>query len=288
YLAGEVSINYNNGKPTWAAKNATKEITVKGNFNVGEAYYVSVLPSEHHTFTVRINGYLSKKSTIDSKVTRSAIMDMATLPAPEPSSWTIVGEHNSWDPSTGIILYNDINGAVAKNVSGGSEFKLVKDKEEWYSTMIPAGKKGTWCKLHLNRVNMKPASGSVDIWVNEEGTACGVVDQNAAMPTTYQYHVVLQHNWDWANRRLYSWIVSSESKLMGEWSGASPSGTFEHDNNEYSYWEIPTRANNVKIGVIFSNNGADQTQDSFIDPLDTDKCYWLEYRAGKGNFSVEM
>ena len=264
-----------------------KTVTITGSFEADEDYYLAVLPGAATNFVVRINGYLSKSA---EKVTinRSSIMNMKKLPAPVASGWTIVGAHNSWDVKSGIKLYNDLSGAVAKNVSGGSEFKLVKDEKDWFSTMVPAGKKGSWCKLHKDRVNIKPASGYVDVWVSADGTACGVVDLDAAMPSTYQYYVVLQHNWDWKNRKLHSWIVNPESNLMGNWPGSSPKGTFNYDNNGYSFWEIPTKANGVKIGVIFSNNGVDQTKNNYIDPLDTDKCYWLEYRNGQGNFSVEM
>lgn len=265
----------------------TVTINCADGFDSDKTYYVAVLPGEKKNFVVRVNGYLSRRAD-KVNVTRSTIINMKTLPAPVASGWTIVGAHNSWDTKTGIKLYNDITGSVAKNVSGGSEFKLVRDGKDWFSTMVPAGKKGSWCKLHQNRVNMKPAAGTVDVWVNADGTACGVVDKNASMPSTYQYYVVLQHNWDWKNRKLHSWIVNPESNLMGNWPGSTPKGTFDYDNNGYSFWEIPTKANGVKIGVIFSNNGADQTQNNYIDPLNTDKCYWLEYRSGKGNFSVEM
>ena len=268
-----------------AGSNA-KTVTINGKFESGKHYYIAVLPGEASNFVVRINGYLSRRADKVS-IAHSTIMNMGALPAPVASGWTIVGAHNSWNTETGIKLYNDVSGAVAKNVAGGSEFKLVKDGG-WFSTMVPTGKKGSWCKLHKNRVNMKPASGSIDVWINAEGTACGVVDSNSTMPSTYQYYVVLQHNWDWKNRKLHSWIVNPESNLMGNWPGSSPKGTFNYDNNGYSYWEIPTKANGVKIGVIFSNNGSDQTQNNYIDPLNTDKCYWLEYRSGKGNFSVEM
>ena len=265
----------------------TVTINCADGFDSDKTYYVAVLPGEKKNFVVRVNGYLSRRAD-KVNVTRSPIINMKTLPAPVASGWTIVGAHNSWDTKTGIKLYNDITGSVAKNVSGGSEFKLVRDGKDWFSTMVPAGKKGSWCKLHQNRVNMKPAAGTVDVWVNADGTACGIVDKNASMPSTYQYYVVLQHNWDWKNRKLHSWIVNPESNLMGNWPGSSPTGTFNYDNNGYSFWEIPIKANGVKIGVIFSNNGADQTQNNYIDPLNTDKCYWLEYRSGKGNFPVEM
>lgn len=287
-LAGTLTVTMPNtydGTPTVSASG--KEVTISGDFKTGKDYYIAVLPGKKNNFVVRIDGYLSKNAA-SVTVNRSTIANMKTLPAPVASGWTIVGAHNSWNASTGIKLYNDISGAVAKNVTGGSEFKLVKNGSEWFSTMVPAGKKGSWCKLHMNRVNMKPASGSVDVWVNADGTACGVVDKNASMPSTYQYYVVLQHNWSWSNRKLHSWIVNPESNLMGNWPGSSPKGTFNYDNNGYSYWEIPTKANEVRIGVIFSNNGSDQTQNHYIDPLNTDKCYWLEYRSGKGNFPVEM
>ena len=287
-LAGTLTVTMPNtydGTPTVSASG--KEVTISGDFKTGKDYYIAVLPGKKNNFVVRIDGYLSKNAA-SVTVNRSTIADMKALPAPVASGWTIVGAHNSWNASTGIKLYNDISGAVAKNVTGGSEFKLVKNGSEWFSTMVPAGKKGSWCKLHMNRVNMKPASGSVDVWVNADGTACGVVDKNASMPSTYQYYVVLQHNWSWSNRKLHSWIVNPESNLMGNWPGSSPKGTFNYDNNGYSYWEIPTKANEVRIGVIFSNNGSDQTQNHYIDPLNTDKCYWLEYRSGKGNFPVEM
>lgn len=290
-LAGTVSVEMSaeDSAPEVTVKSSKNQITVncKDGFDPEKTYYVAVLPGEKVDFVVRVNGYLSRNAE-SVNIKRSTIMNMQQLPAPVASGWTIVGTHNDWNTSTGIKLYNDISGSVAKNVSGGTEFKMVKSGTSWYSTMIPAGAKGYWCKLHANRVNMKPAAGDIDVWVNSTGDACGVVAAGEDMPTIYQHYVVLQHNWSWANRKLHSWIVSNNSNLMGNWPGSSPKGTFQYNGQSYSYWEIPQKANSVKIGIIFSNNGNDQTGDYFINPLNTDKCFWLNYTSEKGNFPVEM
>lgn len=78
-LAGEVSVDYNNGEPAWTAKNTVNEVTVNGPFETGKDYYVAVLPGEKADFEVRLDGYYSKSVTsVNPK--RSKVMAMGTLP----------------------------------------------------------------------------------------------------------------------------------------------------------------------------------------------------------------
>lgn len=94
-LAGEVSVNYNAGEPTWTGVNTVNTITVTGPFQTGEDYYVAVLPGAKTNFEVRIDGYYSKYAA-SVTLERSVVMNMKTLPAPEICKYGLVGEHQGW------------------------------------------------------------------------------------------------------------------------------------------------------------------------------------------------
>lgn len=117
-LAGEVTVNYNNGEPTWTAKNTVKtiKVTCSGGFKKGQDYYVSVLPGVKKNFEVRIDGYLSKnKESVEPK--RSTVMKMGVLPAPEKFTWGLVGQHQNWDITNPTPMYKVYEGTGDNNVN---------------------------------------------------------------------------------------------------------------------------------------------------------------------------
>ena len=94
-LAGDVSVDYNEGEPTWTAVNTVNTITVTGSFETGKDYYVAVLPGAKTNFEVRIDGYYSKYAA-SVTLERSVVMNMKILPAPEICKYGIVGGHQGW------------------------------------------------------------------------------------------------------------------------------------------------------------------------------------------------
>lgn len=260
----------------------TAKYTVTG-CETDKIYYACVAPASNVAFTARIGGYLSKKASSNVTFTANKIANLETLPAPVASDWTVVGTYNNWKTDeTAMKLYEDVSGFVLQNFTPNGEFKMVNNGK-WYSTMVPTAAKQKWSLLKENMANITRADGSYDVWISEDGKELCLMNTGTDAPSitdaNRQYFIVLQHNWVWSNRKLYAWNASaSDTELFGTWPGKSPDGTFTYDDNGYSYWEIPNSVYGKKLGFIFSNNGADQTIDTFIENYRDDKRYWLEWK----------
>ena len=88
-IAGRITVKYTDGVMTPDYSGVTqpsKTINVTGTFVPDTDYYVAVKPGTH-TFTVKIDGYLSKASTKAVTLERSKIMNLGTLPALEKFDW---------------------------------------------------------------------------------------------------------------------------------------------------------------------------------------------------------
>ena len=84
-IAGRITVNYTDGvmTPDYAGVTQySKTINVTGTFVPGTDYYVAVKP-DTHTFTVKIDGNVSKESTKSVTVERSKILNMGVLPKPK-------------------------------------------------------------------------------------------------------------------------------------------------------------------------------------------------------------
>ena len=84
-IAGRITVNYNAGviTPDYAGvTQPNRTINVTGTFVPGTDYYVAVKPGTH-TFTVKIDGNVSKESTKAVTVGRSKILNMGVLPKPK-------------------------------------------------------------------------------------------------------------------------------------------------------------------------------------------------------------
>lgn len=117
-LAGVVSVDYNNGEPTWKNVNAVNSVTVTGEFKPGVDYYVTVLPGVKNNFTVRIGGVVSRvATTVNAK--RSMVMNMGVLPEP-------IGDGISFNGSVYEISSADGLAAALSN-SNVNEVKIVEE-----------------------------------------------------------------------------------------------------------------------------------------------------------------
>jgi len=121
-LAGTFEVTFNEeGEPViGSVTSESKKITLTGTFAAGTDYYVAVLPGSH-TFTMRIDGYLSKASTKAVATKRAIVSNLQTLPAPEEWGWFITGD------SAKIYMvksetYTDL--FVANKVALSSDFKF--------------------------------------------------------------------------------------------------------------------------------------------------------------------
>lgn len=119
-LAGEVSVDYNNGEPTWENVNAVNSVTVTGEFEPEVDYYVTILPGTKTNFTVRIDGVVSRvATTVNAK--RSMVMNMGVLPEP-------IGNGISFNGSVYEISSADGLAAALSN-NKVTEVKIVEDIE---------------------------------------------------------------------------------------------------------------------------------------------------------------
>lgn len=124
-LAGEVSVDYNNGEPTWESVNAVNSVTVTGEFEPEVDYYVTILPGTKTNFTVRIDGVVSRvATTVNAK--RSMVMNMGVLPEP-------IGNGISFNGSVYEISSADGLAAALSN-NKVTEVKIVEDIE--YSEVL--------------------------------------------------------------------------------------------------------------------------------------------------------
>jgi hypothetical protein len=123
-IAGRITVKYTDGvmKPDYTGvTNGSKTINVDGTFVPKTDYYVAVKPGTH-TFTVKIDGYVSKKSTKSVTVERSQILNMGILPEPEKYTWGLVGQHQGWDITNPTPMYK-----VADNVYAALGITLQAD-----------------------------------------------------------------------------------------------------------------------------------------------------------------
>lgn len=239
-LAGEVSVDYNNGEPTWTAKNTVNTLTVTcdGGFKTGVDYYVSVLPGEKTNFEVRLDGYLSKNATsVTAK--RSIVMNMKTLPAPVQNGY-LQGSFNSW--SGGQPLYDDLNGwTVLKN------FTISADNTE-----VKFEKNGTWTgydgSFYLNCYanatsgkggNIKINKGTYDFYYHSESSAIYVTEAGALAPGVKRPVRLLVNNYANAtNLRVYMWN-NSDQPIIGDWNNRPyMTNKVTLNGTTYTYYEL--------------------------------------------------
>ena len=99
-IAGRITVNYNGGviTPDYAGvTQPNRTINVTGTFVPGTDYYVAVKPGTH-TFTVKIDGEVSKASTKAVTVERSKILNMGVLPEPVVAENAVlrINNKNGW------------------------------------------------------------------------------------------------------------------------------------------------------------------------------------------------
>lgn len=99
-IAGRITVNYTDGvmDPDYSGvTQPNKTINVTGTFVPGTDYYVAVKPGTH-TFTVKIDGNVSKESTKAVTVERSKILNMGVLPEPVVAENAVlrINNKNGW------------------------------------------------------------------------------------------------------------------------------------------------------------------------------------------------
>ncbi|MBE6250366.1 MAG: hypothetical protein E7111_01795 [Bacteroidales bacterium] len=206
-LAGTFNVTFNGETPSvGSVSNGSKKITLSGSFAAGTDYYVAVLPGSHK-FTIRIGGYLSKASTKTVTTKRATFSNLQTLPALEASDYALVGAHTGWGFSNLTVLYKDVDGFAAYNLSGLSEFKVVnKTATGWDSSVKTNKGVGTTIdasgitemSLSDNSNNIKVVSSSVsyDIIVKTDLSKITVQESELSGDATIYSITGSNGNWD--------------------------------------------------------------------------------------------
>lgn len=145
----------------------------------GETYYACVAPASNVSFTARIDGYLSKKSSKTPTFAANKIFELGALPAPQKGSWNIRGSfaESNWED---VSMYKDINDSqVLKNVDFGDsgKFKFYNTTNGWsgYTSNNYFDKTNNWIYISGSGGVDIPASGTVDIYVHSNGWAFKIV-----------------------------------------------------------------------------------------------------------------
>ena len=167
-LAGTVSMTPNGDDEIPIFSDGTeKTVTINGSFEVGNNYYVAVLPGTKANFVVRHDGYLSKNAA-SVTIARKGFANMGTLPAPVETGWYVQGLDN-WTKSA--RMYKEGNWSVAYNVKSTTKYFKFEQNNTWVggksdvSTVIENYAYSTGDK----DIQVKEANKAYDFYFCKEG-----------------------------------------------------------------------------------------------------------------------
>lgn len=147
----------------------------------GNTYYACVASASNVSFVARIGGYLSKKASSNKTFTVGKIADLGVLPAPETSTYKLMGVGGDW--STGLVFYKDVdNSLLLKNVTLTSSTGFKFCQESAWGRPITF-EKGKWAFTYdFPNDNMTKVEGTFDIWASTSNDAVCFVDKDAEKP----------------------------------------------------------------------------------------------------------
>ena len=253
-LAGTFPVTFSNDLPViGSVSSGSKKITLTGSFVTGKDYYVAVLPGSH-TFTVRLDGYLSKASTKAVTTKRVVITNLQKLPALQTGSFKIMGIGSDWN--TGKTFYKDVDGYLMKNVSltSSTEFKFVSGTQ-WCRSITTCI--GRWAYLYEGDGNLKSNdfNGTYDIYASAEKDMVCIVKAGAAKPTfdsaNKLFHLVLEGYDDCG---LYMWEPAYANNWDAAWNNYQAKVKFRKDNTEWKefcVFTMPTNAIDKQCKFLF-------------------------------------
>lgn len=306
-VSGEGSVSYNDGAPKFTPAegkgNTYVELTCEGGFKTGMDYYLSILPNDFTKgFKIELNKKRERYLETEKTVARSTILSGIKLGTLVPS---IVCNENHWAVARGAMtLEGDyyVKKGVKLDANG---FKVVtgwtSDYKSWKTTIESGIQTNCWYNVYgspsQNAIPAIQEGATYDIYLDKYCKSVCVVKSRETMPVkslaNTQLYLVLQQNWDWADRKLHYWYKDGAD--ITTWPGVSPDVQnieFQNDKKfKNCYWKMPkdkVNVNGQSIGIIFSNNKKDQTGNYFLEPFDTDHYYYLKHTDGIGNFVVEI
>ena len=303
-LSGNINVSYNNGQPSFVTTETTKtylELICNDGFKVGTDYYFSILPNDFtQGFKVEINGKRERYLETEKTVARSSILSGIKLGTDVPS---IICTENHWAVARGAMTlegdYYVKKGVKLDNVG----FKVVTGwtagYDKWKTTIESGIQTNCWYNVYWSpSQNATPAieeGATYDIYLDKDCKSVCVVKSGETMPekslANTQLYIVLQQNWEWADRRLHYWYKDGAD--ITTWPGVSPDVQnieFQNDKTKKNcYWKMSKKeVYGQSIGIIFSNNAKDQTGNYFLEPFDTDHYYYLAWTSEQGNHVVEI
>lgn len=163
YVAGTVTVAYNDGEPTYTVENGSNTLTLTGNFVTGETYYAAILPGTKANFVVRLDGYFSKKAASVEPL-RSTLMNMKELPAKAASEWEVSDGTRFYATETDELF-------VAKNVKlAANKFCLHKVGDTAWQAGAKYGVVSSSAKSEDTTIGLYTANWAADITINNAST----------------------------------------------------------------------------------------------------------------------
>lgn len=240
----------------------------------GNTYYACVAPTTAK-LTARIGGYLSKATSASNTFTAGKIANLDKLPAPEASTYKIMGLNGDW--TTGLTLYKDVNCYVLKNVSitASTEFKFCQGSNWGRPITLALGK---WAYTYDVDGNLKTTAGTYDIYVSAANDAVCLVKSGEAMPAyasaNKQLHLMLEGD---DNCGLYMWSPSGTG--LDNWDAAwkNYSGKIKMKQNastwtEYYAFVVPSVAVDKSCKFLFKWYGGQSCD--YTKTINTDLPFW--------------
>ena len=301
-IAGRITVNYNDGviTPDYAGvTQPNKTINVTGTFVPGTDYYVAVKP-DTHTFTVKIDGNVSKESTKAVTVERSKILNMGVLPEPvvaEPVyhnvyvcisdlGWSSVNMHQ-FTSAGDITSWPGEALTETVTVAGRTYYKKAIEEGTTLSFTYNNGKTSSNFKIDVPNVTVKG-----DIYYRLSARGAIEVDPNDVKTFGYAIYVFDQKSKNVAPN-LYAWNDNNAWKTQYGGNFSSwPGVAFNNDcyyvpadgNNwkHYYYYEIPTALYGKSFMFIVNKKG--QTDDLSVTNLSGDLYvgYWYDSDSSNG------
>ena len=243
---------------------------------VGEdkIYYACVAPATAK-LVARIGGYLSNATTANKTFTAGKIANLGALPAPEASTYKIMGLNGDW--TTGSTLYKDVDCYVLKNVSitASTEFKFCQGLNWGRPITLALGK---WAYTYDVDGNLKTTAGSYDIYVSAANDAVCLVKSGEAMPkyasANKQLHLMLEGD---DNCGLYMWSPSGTG--LDNWDAAWKNyyGKIKMKQNastwtEYYAFVVPSVAVDKSCKFLFKWYGGQSCD--YTKTINTDLPFW--------------
>ena len=262
-LAGRITVNYTDGvmTPDYAGvTQPNKTINVTGSFVPGTDYYVAVKPATH-TFTVKIDGKVSKASTTSVTVERSKILNMGELPEPVDYKLYIeddtgyselylylydASSNNTW-PGAKITDTETINGVTYKvytvpEAQQAKEYTYIFNNNK--KSQVEENKKIKFDKNNYLRVTKK-YSEVVD-----------ASNKGKSDPIT----LYIRNDKNWSKLNYYMWIPGGATNAG--WPGKSVDMNKKTKIDDATYYYVELGAHSYTRIII--NDGSNQTADMTI------------------------